>query len=567
MQQRSSPDRTRRGRVHPAILVLLAAIIGGVAFWAANRETPFEAPTVDLSNAAPGVAEKFRAATEALREDDTDGALWGRVGAILDVNGLEVEAVPFYRRASTLDPGNWLWPYCLGVCLRTSDVAAAADAFQAALGKRADYLPLMVSAGLALEQSDRLKEAERWFTAALRIDQRCAPAMEGLAALALRKDDLAAAAEHLTRAVRAAPGYAPAWRMLAQVHDRKSEPDRAKIARRRASRGTNALPMSDPARATLAKDEGVLADHRILREQEFLQTGRPLDAIADWRDHLKADGASAVAHKRLCALLVGAGRDDEAKAEFAAAVEAEPQSADPYIAYGVALTNALRFDEAEQILRAGLKTDNDSVMVRVHLGALLCRDQRFSEGVPLLEQAALADPENSDALYNLGASQLDGGATKQAAATLGKLADLQPNHSRVFDQWAFALMKLGDEAKAESVLRQGLRESPFNVSTVNRLTWLLATAHDDKIRDPSRALNAATRLNDPRNARPSAPLMDTLAAAYAATGDFENAVKTATEAAARALNPTAGPPDPKLAERIQARIQSYRRKQPWRGLP
>ena len=125
----------------------------------------------------------------------------------------------------------------------------------------------------------------------------------------------------------------------------------------------------------------------------------------------------------------------------------------------------------------------------------------------------------------------------------------------------------GDEAKAESVLRQGLRESPFNVSTVNRLTWLLATAHDDKIRDPSRALNAATRLNDPRNARPSAPLMDTLAAAYAATGDFENAVKTATEAAARALNPTAGPPDPKLAERIQARIQSYRRKQPWRGLP
>lgn len=554
-------DRSRIGRVHPAILVLLAAAVAGLAFWLKGGEETVDIPTVDLANAAPGVAERFRLATDDLREAPDDSLRWARVAAVLDVNGLEVEAVPFYQRAIQLDPTDWRWPYCLGVCLRTSDVGSAAEAFRAALRQRSDYLPLIVSGGLAFEQTDQTDEARRWFEAAVELDANCAPALEGLAALALRDDDLAAARRHLTRATRAAPEYAPAWRMLAQVHDRESKSDLAAIARRRAARGSDALPIADPERSRLAMAEGVLPDHRIMREREALARGDVQAAIDEWNAHVALDPTSAVAHKRLCGLAVRARRDDVAKAHLEKALELEPGSAAPHIAYGAALVAAGRTDDALSAFRAGLTREPDSVAVRVHLGSLLCREKKYSEGIRILEQAVAGDPEDADALYNLGVGQLRAKAHSLAAGTFERLADLRPRHQRVFDQWAQALMAAGKDAEAKAVLMKGLAESPLNPHTVNQLAWLLSTARDEAVRDGTRALNAAQRLNDPRTAGPTALYMDTLAAAFAETRDFDQAVQVATRAEEAARRSG----DANLADRIKVRIESYRARSAWRG--
>src|SRR5207244_12523740 len=85
------------------------------------------------------------------------------------------------------------------------------------------------------------------------------------------------------------------------------------------------------------------------------------------------------------------------------------------------------------------------------------------------------------------------------------------------------------------------------------LAWRLATGPDSWLRDAAEAVRLAERaadLSDRRDAR----VLDLLAAAYAASGDFDRAVATAQ--AALDLKP----PDP-IAAAIRDRQQLYKQRQ------
>jgi hypothetical protein len=105
------------------------------------------------------------------------------------------------------------------------------------------------------------------------------------------------------------------------------------------------------------------------------------------------------------------------------------------------------------------------------------------------------------------------------ASGLGLLASLE---------WA-----RGSEAAAIDAGERALALEPASAERLNDLAWMLATCHDDRLRDPPRALelaqvgNAAARRRDP-------DLLDTLAVAQAAGGDFAAAVVTVGEALDRA---------------------------------
>jgi len=92
----------------------------------------------------------------------------------------------------------------------------------------------------------------------------------------------------------------------------------------------------------------------------------------------------------------------------------------------------------------------------------------------------------------------------------------------------------------------------------NNLAWLLATCPDDQIRDGERALSIAKNLvaNDP-----SAMPLDTLAAAYAELGRFDDAMHTQEEAITKLKK------DENESERIKnyrERLHAYRDRKPWR---
>jgi hypothetical protein len=92
-----------------------------------------------------------------------------------------------------------------------------------------------------------------------------------------------------------------------------------------------------------------------------------------------------------------------------------------------------------------------------------------------------------------------------------------------------------------------------------KLAWILATSPDAAVRQGAEAVRLAEQGAAATN-RQQPIVLDRLAAAYAAAGDFPRAVSTAEEA--QQLATTGG--EAKLANQISVRLALYRDQKPYR---
>ncbi|MDF1786053.1 MAG: hypothetical protein P1U82_09295, partial [Verrucomicrobiales bacterium] len=106
-----------------------------------------------------------------------------------------------------------------------------------------------------------------------------------------------------------------------------------------------------------------------------------------------------------------------------------------------------------------------------------------------------------------------------------------------------------------------LRLQPSSFVAANELAWLLATHSSSKIRNPQEALALATKAAADAGI-PNASILDTLAAAQAATGDFDAALNTVDQAIKLAKKSK----DQKLLGDLQRRQGIYNQKRPYREI-
>jgi tetratricopeptide (TPR) repeat protein len=153
---------------------------------------------------------------------------------------------------------------------------------------------------------------------------------------------------------------------------------------------------------------------------------------------------------------------------------------------------------------------------------------RYAEAEPHLRVAIDVNPSFAEAEANLGVALSAEGRLEEGADHLRRAIALQPGYSSAHRNLGetYALQhRLGDAA-AEYL--KALESQPDQVNVLNRASWILATASDERVRDGARALDLAGRAVT-LTGRQDADSLDSLAAAFAELGQFDSAVATARE--------------------------------------
>jgi spermidine synthase len=135
---------------------------------------------------------------------------------------------------------------------------------------------------------------------------------------------------------------------------------------------------------------------------------------------------------------------------------------------------------------------------------------------------------------------------------------LKPDYAEAHCNLAVALLVLGKGREAVEHFGQALRIKPDYPEAQNNLAWLMATRTPAEGGDPARAVTLAERSCELTNNR-VAGYLDTLAAAYAATGRFNDAIATAQ----KAIELAKAASQSRLVEEIELHLKLYRSGQPY----
>jgi tetratricopeptide (TPR) repeat protein len=207
-------------------------------------------------------------------------------------------------------------------------------------------------------------------------------------------------------------------------------------------------------------------------------------------------------------------------------------------------------------------TENNSTGENCYAGAL-SEAGRADEAIVHLSNAVRITPTFFEARINLGKAFLRQKKFKEAIECFNKALQTSPDQiyfqTEIYVNLAVAYTKLGNYELAIKNRNKAMELKSDAPPVLNDLAWLLATAGDASVQDANRAVEFARRACELTGYK-KPDFMDTLAAAYAAAGRFEDAVNTAKQAidAAKAGNQN------DLAKQIQSHMKLYQAGQPYR---
>ena len=242
-------------------------------------------------------------------------------------------------------------------------------------------------------------------------------------------------------------------------------------------------------------------------DREALATDRrPLEMAEDivgFETVLEAEPGKVTVHDDVARLYLLFGEVEKALAHFRESARLEPESPAAQYNVGTTLLQMGALDEAVARFERALRLDPDYAPVHNNLGAALRSQGRLDEAIRRFRQAVRARPDDEDALYNLASTLTLQGEFTEAIALYRRVLALLPDAPEPFAE----------------------------------LAWVLATHPDPTPRDVREAVRVAehaAQLTGRRDAR----VLNTLAAAHAAAGRFDEAAATAR--AALALLDTGG---------------------------
>jgi len=244
----------------------------------------------------------------------------------------------------------------------------------------------------------------------------------------------------------------------------------------------------------------------ILRGQILLELKKPEKALEDFSEALSVNGFSQQAWDLKIATLLSLDRMEDALKAIQERLKEEPQNAELMIQEALI---HLQKDDYKTGLKLGLDAEN------------------------AIEKSLKTVPKDDEDQKK-------------------KLTETQKFVIQFIANW---YLMAGKHPEAKAYYEKFLKLDDSDVLVLNNMAWLLATSPEDSIRDGKRAIELAKKAVA-ISATPT--YISTLAAAYAETGDFVQAVKTIDEGLKQTEN------DPTLRESLTKEKANYEAKKPTR---
>jgi tetratricopeptide (TPR) repeat protein len=513
--------------------------------------------------------------TEAVRLAPRHAWAFGNRGKAHALRGDHGRAVADFTRVLQLDPAN-----LHALCDRAASYTelgqrdrALAD-FSEAI-RLEPSAPLYLDRGLIHVGLGDFEQAEADFTEAIALAADFAPAYLLRGNARCDRDDLDGALADFAEVLRLEPNNATAWYNRGNVHARRENFDEALAdygkaleidanlaaayfnrGNAQAARGAWDEAVSDYTQALrLAPDDAAaytnrgnafgslddqgraLADYNRALELEpddpltlcnrantHARLGNEDRALADYTEALRLDPANARIYNARGNVHADRGELDQAIADFTRAIELDASDSGPYYNRGNA--------HAERGGTAAAITDYTEVLKLEagHAGALNNRGNahrrlgEIDKALADFTAAIAADAEFPLPYCNRASLRCLRGDFAGALEDYTAALRLNPTDLATYHSRGRVHAALGNYEQAIADNLEALKLRPGEPRTCNNLAWLWATCPRPELRDAPRALETI-RAACAAVGEEDAGYLDTLAAAHAACGQFEEAVR------------------------------------------
>ncbi len=394
---------------------------------------------------------------------------------------------------------------------------------------------------LSERQSATYANAEILYLTTVARNPGCWMAHNNLGGLYLEQNRLNEAIEHIEAVLRFKTNDAGVYNNLGTAFFRQGKPEAALAQFQQAVRV-----------------EPDFAEARLNLGNGLAHLDRQDEAAAQFREAVRIKPDYSEAHYNLANTLLRQSRPAEALEHYQQAVRFAPGDADTRFTLANLLAQQGNPLAAVRHYLQVVRIKPDFVAAHYNLANTLVHLGQPGEAVEHYRAAVLLKPDMLPALFNLATALISDGKPQEAIEILQQVLALQPDLAEAHYKLGTAWVKLGKFDNATNCCDRALRLNAELSPALADCAWLLATHDGAATEDAGRAVEWAARAcRLTRHADPA--YLDALAAAYAADGQFSNAVAVAGQALALAGTP--------LQRQIAERLNFYHEGRPYRADP
>ena len=289
--------------------------------------------------------------------------------------------------------------------------------------------------------------------------------------------------------------------------------------------------------------------------EALVQSDKFDDAIAVVDGIIKVRPKNSAGYELKAELYLTAEKFDEAIEQLNKAIEINPKSVSGLLTRArLSIIKGETKDAKEDIGRVQQLQPN-SPQALLLLSAVYEQEEKYGDAARLLEQLLEFNPANTQLRMQLAMNYSMGDFHDAAIDEFSKVIRQDPKNWLAKYSRADTYLNVGKHKEAIADYEAALEINQEYDNLLNNLAWVLSTSPVDDVRDGKRAVELALKACEVSNYE-KPHILSTLAAAYAESGDFKNAVKWANKAV------EIGRED--IQEQLEHELKSYSKKKPWR---